>query len=344
MISRFNKLVGNRQSIPNAPNDSVEIFAWHHPIYAPAHHVALRVTQGSEVHYLSLSPTTHPNYSGCSLFDLRIGIEGHFLNSYEEELLIQGFRKAWPAIKDALNENQKLLLPTETAGHADIMKKLTDKAALQIASFFPLDVQNELRIKGAPVQVIQLRSLNLESMIAKIKLLKSPESKTKWALWSATRIQEKNTYNCASSVFSVLDEGGFHNLIESSNYLLGIAGGLMGALYAYSYSQSWRDSIKNIAISTLVARGIGGAYDGYTGVQSYLDFNLTKGKESHGAAIALRMLSSTLSGFMGAMLPGPMVPSVIAMPVEMMKLTREAKEEEDARFYPASQSHSTVKH
>jgi hypothetical protein len=344
MIARFHKLVGNRLPLKIAVNDSVEIFAWYHPIYAPAHHVALRITKGQEIYYLSISPTIHPNFSGCSLFDLRKGIDANFLSSYEDELLVQGLRNTWPAIKDTFNEEQKKLIPAETSIPSETMKKITDREALEIARLFPVEMQDKLRLKGTPVQTIQLRSLDLDPMIARIKLLTAPENKTKYALWSDTKLQEKCTYNCASAIYSVLAEGGFGNLIESSNYLFGIAGALIGASYAYNYATSWRDAVKDITIATLAGRGIGGAYDGYTGIQSYLNFNVAKGKDSQSAAIAFRILSTTLSGFIGAIMPGPVIPSVIAMPADIMKLASEAKSEEDDRHLPAGYRPREHKH
>ena len=338
MLAGLNRLIGNRLPLANETDNTVELFAWYHPIYAPAYHVALRVTHGKEVEYLSISPTVHPNFSGSTLFDLRNGFPAHFIACYEDELLIQGFRNAWPDGKNTLSEKQQSLITDDT------LKKVTDREIFNIASLYPEATQTELRLKGNPAHVVRLRSLDAAPMIEKIRLFKSPENKTKWALWSGNHIQKDNTYNCASSAYSVLSAGGFNHLVESNRDLFGLAGALLGATYAYTHNQNWQTAMKNIVISTLLARGVSGAYEGYTGIQSYLNFNASKGKNSFSAAIGLRLLSTTLSGFIGAILPGPVVPAVIAMPADMLQAALEAKREEDGRFTPAYSHQPTLHH
>jgi hypothetical protein len=336
MLVRFNKLIGNRAPLLNNAGDSVELFSWYHPIYAPGHHLALRITKGQEVHYLSISPAAQPNFHGCSLFDLRKGFDAYFIATHEDECLIQGFRNQWPAIKAEMNAALQLLTPDET------LKKISDKTIFEIASQLPLTIQAELISKGQPQHVIQLCSLELDPMIAKINYLKSAESRTKYALWSGTKMQERNTYNCASSALYVLAAGGFSNLMQSNKELFTIAGALLGAAYAFSYKQAWQQAIKNILISTLIARGIDGAMQGYTDIQAYLNYNAAKGKNHFSAAIAFRMLSTLLGGLIGAIKPGPIVTTVITLPAGVLELALQAKREEEARYEPISHDNLTL--
>jgi hypothetical protein len=330
MLVRVNKLIGHRAPLLNNNGDSVELFSWYHPIYAPAHHLALRITKGQEVHYLSIAPVTQPNHHGCSLFDFRKGTDAYFIASHEDECLIQGFRNQWPAIKKEMTEAQKLLTPDDT------LKKISDKTIFEIASQLQETAQAKLRSKGQPQHVIQFCSLELTPMIEKIKHLKSPENNTKYALWSGSKIQEKNTYNCASSALYVLAAGGFGNLMQSNKELFTIAGALLGAAYAFSYKQAWQQAIKNILISTLIARGIDGAMQGYTDIQAYLNYNAAKGKNHFSAAIGFRMLSTILGGFIGSIMPGPIVSTVITLPAGVLALALQAKSEEEARYAPPS--------
>jgi hypothetical protein len=328
MLARFNKLIGNRTNLPNEANDSAEILAWHHPLYTPAYHLALQVRLGNTVEYLSLSPGVHPNFSGSKLFDLRRGYDAYFVRCYEEELLIQGVRAAWPELKNTLNEKQQAMLTDDT------LKKLTDHEILELANEFPIAKQNEIRVKGNPTHVVQLRSLDLAAMIAEIKALKAPEAQTKWALWSGTALHEDKAYNCASAVQRVLSAGGLEKLTTASRDLAGYAGALLGAIYAYSNNQSWQTAMKNIILATLVARGVQSACEGYTGIQRYLNFNAGKSQDNQSAALGLRLLSVTLSGFIGAILPEPILPKIVCMPGDTLALVQEAKDEEDSRFKP----------
>jgi hypothetical protein len=300
MQSRLSVFAGIREKSPNLGNDRAEIIAWHHPEFIRAYHVALKITKAGVTHYLSISAETFPRYAKKSLFNLLQGRPAYFYECYEDEMLVQAFRSSHEDSKALSAERQAELKSIECHAHK-----------------------------------ITLRSLDLDAMIEKIKFFKSPQNKIKYALWSGTHtyLYQANTYNCATAVLETLRVGGFNDLIETKNDLFGKLGLLLAAAYTLTNQLALQEAVITIAAGFFVGRGLGAAYEGYTGVQSYLNRNAQEGHlDSTLSAVGFRMLSTALSALVGTFKPGLVVPTVIATPIEVLNLANHAKMEEEARY------------
>lgn len=330
LLKFFSRLAGLRKPMFNPGNlyDYAEVLSWFHPECTPAQHVVLRIVKGGqETHYLSFAPKRLEVWSTRSYFQTRHGIEAAFINSYEDELLLQGFRNAWPAIKSELNTQQLSLIKN------DSIKKVSDYEILQIARDLSDAKKAELRDRGKPGEVIQLRSLDLHAMSKKVESFTSAEGRTTWASWAGTCFHEKDTYNCAAMVLEVLYAGGLSDLISSKNDLLGELGLLIGAGYfVFQNSQNWLDAVIDLGVGFAAGRCLGGIYEGYTGIQTYLDVISAQGKDNIFSVLGLRLLSTSLAAVIGTLKPGIVVPAVLALPRDTLNLAHQAKIEEEDGF------------
>lgn len=334
MLSSLSRFFGKRKSLPNDFQSCVEILSWYHPEYLPTQHLALRIRDGNETHYLSFSPKIVRDRPKRSILQLRQGVDAFFVNHYEDELLIRGFRNAWPQIKDDL-----------TTAHQQFFKKnnfktVSDIEVLEIAGKLPAETQTKLRKLGNPTEVIELRSLNVKAMIQKMHAYKTATIPIQWSFWSGTYLHAANTHNCASIVLDLLYTGGMGNLIHSYRDVLTIAGTLLGVSYVFMNSETCLETMaalvpeifKNAAIGLVVGRGIGGFIEGYTEIQSFLNLGSIKGKDNTTSVLGLRFVSASLSALIGFIKQGPIVPSVLTMPREVLNLAHQAKVEEEDTF------------
>lgn len=328
MINRFfYKLSGTRTPLKEKiAHSRVEILAWYHPLCIPAQHMALRVVHEGEEHYLSFSPDSLLGLSEKQFLELRKGVKASFVRMYDDELLIQGFRNAWPQIKEELNQEQLSIL------HYGSIKKVSDVEILEITKYFTNEKNNELRAKGHPSEIVILYSLDTKRMLEKINQLKEKADSITWASWAGTSFHQENTYNCASIVLEVLYEGGFDKLISSSNDLLGISGLLLGTTFTLVTQPLWITAIIQIVVATMSGRGLGGAYEGYTGIQSFLNLAASQGHDNLGSVLGLRVLTALFSAFLGAVKTGPVFPAFLTIPRDVLDLTHQAKTEEEAIY------------
>jgi len=334
MLSSLYKFFGKRQPLPNGLQGCVEILAWYHPECVPAQHIVLLIRDAGEKHYLSFSPRVLHGLSERSFCQLREGVDGIFVDNYEDELLIQGFRNAWPNINNDLTEAQQTFIKNNT------FKKLSDIEILELTQHFSFNKKAELRQLGEPTEVIELRSLNVEAMINKINLYKTASTPMKWASWSGTFLHKPNTHNCASIVLDVLYTGGLGHLIHSNRDLLTAAGALLGASYALIYNKAYLETLTEIAIQTVqyavgglvLGRATGGAMEGYTEIQSFLNLVAIQGKDNIGSVLGLRFGITLLSAVVGLIKQGSIVPSIVTLPREVLNLVYQAKVREEETF------------
>lgn len=325
MLSRFFKtLVGSRSAVTDF-TQCVEVLAWYHPECVPSQHMALRIRELGHIHYLSFSPKSLHGLAERPFLDLPKGVEGVFIPTYEDELLIQGFRNAWPAIQNELSDQQKSFISRSS------IRKISDIEILGIAQSkqFSHERKEELRKIGKPTEIIELRTLDINAMVTKLNQFKSPETNMQWASFCGTYKHQKNTHNCASIVLDLLYEGGMGAMITSNNDLLGLAGTLLGVGYTYFTGYYWLHIIKNISFGLLFGRCIGGAYEGYTGIQSFLNLLSTQGKDNCGSILGLRVLSTCFSAIVGVIKPGPVVPAFLTIPRNVLDLAHQAKVDEE---------------
>ncbi len=333
MLSFLPRFFGKRKPLPNDSQSCVEVLSWYHPEYLPTQHLALLIRDGNKTYYLSFSPKVVRNRPKRSLFQLRQGVDAIFVNHYEDELLIRGFRNAWPQIKDLTTAHQQYFKENS-------FKTVSDIEILEIARELPAKTQAKLRKRGSPTEVIELRSLNITAMIQKMDTYKMANPPMQWSFWSGTYLHAANTHNCASIILDLLYTGGMGNLVHCNRDVLTIAGTLLGASYILMNSQTYLETIaelvlealKGATIGLVIGRGVGGFIEGYTGIQSFLNLGSLKGKDNIASVLGLRFVSASLSALVGFIKQGPIVPSLLTMPREVLNLAHQAKVEEEDTF------------
>jgi hypothetical protein len=327
-LAFFSQLAGYRKPLLKENNlfDYAEVIAWYHPEFCASQHTALRlVRNGIETHYLSFSPINLTAASKTPFAKLRVGIDAHFVPSYEDELLIQGFRNAWPDIKSELNGRQKSYLKN------DSLKNVSDFHILAITAELSPERQAQIKKQfGRPSEVIELRSLNFEAMAERMEFLMEPDNLTKWAPWSGSYFRGAGAHNCASIVLDVLYAGGMHTY---SNDLLTAAGLLLGAGYfVFCDHHAWLEAVIDIAVGCAASRAVAGAREGYLGIQSFLNVMATQGADNLPALLGLRFTSTLLCSVIGILKSGPLVPAFLTLPRDVMTLAQQAKVEEEVLF------------
>jgi hypothetical protein len=145
LMNFFSKMIGSRKPLLNSDNlfSYVEILSWCHPVYSPAHHLALRVVRNNrEVAFLSFYPIVLEGTSEKSLTEQRVGAEAFFIENYRDETLLQGFKNSWPNIKTDLAREHITI-------NYDSLVRVSDKQLLADAKTFPSRVQEKLRIMAS---------------------------------------------------------------------------------------------------------------------------------------------------------------------------------------------------
>lgn len=326
MLSRFYySLTGTRHPSPNSLNDYAQLLIWEHSDYLPAKHIALAIHYEGKQHYLSFSPAELGGLSKRPLLEQRDGVTPYFIENREEELLIQGFRNDWPNLQSLLNQDQKTLLNGRN------LKIVSASEIVSIAKLFSAYQQKMIKEKGHPHQIETLRDLDLEKMIEMIQGFKS-NSSIKWASWCGTYFRKPGRHNCASMVLDVLYKGGLGHHLSSPHDILGAASMLVGASMAFYNNDTWINAILNLIEGLIIGRGLGSAYEGYVGIQSFLNLMSASGESQLSATLGLRFLSTTLSSFIGVIKPGPLVPAFLTLPQDVVALVQEAKINEEAIF------------
>jgi hypothetical protein len=121
------------------------------------------------------------------------------------------------------------------------------------------------------------------------------------------------------------------NLLTSTQDVMGIAGLLVAAgVIVFEGSQNWQLIIAELVTGLIGGRALGGAYEGYLGVQTFLNVAASQGKDDFGTVLGLRILSLALFPIIGALKAGPLVPAFLTIPREVLLLAAQAKHEEES--------------
>lgn len=166
LLGFFPKLIGYRRPLLNAENlhDYVEVLVWYHPEFTPVGHTALRIVKsGKEVAYLSFSPKSLLGVEDQPLSKLRHGIPAVFINGYEDELLIQGFKNQWPEIKSELNPAQLSILEKNAyyLKH-NSLKKISGHLLLEIIKLTDERSISRLKARGSLMKLFNCALLILK--------------------------------------------------------------------------------------------------------------------------------------------------------------------------------------
>ena len=321
----FRKLLGLRKPLVTRENlhDYVEVICWKNPWLLTGHHLGLRIIrEGEEVAYLSFVPVDWPS---AVKMPWRAPAEAFFID-YQDDLLYQGFRNSWPEYADVLTPEQKLLLQENS------IKRVNDRDGLQIAKLFPEEIQHELR-KRNHSDVVILRSLDLDCMTREIESYINKETPLSWTFWGkASLFGHAKVHNCGSIVLDILYKGGLRNLLISTQDLMGFAGLLIGAGYAFQFDSEWSGALIETAVGFFAGRCLGGMYEGFTGIQSFLNLLNAERRDNILSTLGLRLTSVMLSGLIATVKPGALVPAVLVTPRDVMNLVNQALQEEEAIY------------
>lgn len=343
----FNKCVGNRAPLPNGIKDSVKVYCWGPSKSLPALHTALEVTRDGQSIYLSFCPHAIEGLDNLPPSQLGRGFPGYFQESFDQQRLYEGFRKAHEEEKD--------------------IEKFSYEIIMRRAKKLPEKTQQELKTLGDPDEKVELHSLDLDKMIKKIhflkrlastdltefKLLEEKETvayAAKWGSWASVYSHQTDTYNCSSIVLEVLYEGGMNNLTSTIHDPLGVAGGLLGTalgIASYLNNQVLQEAVLNLVAGFFGGRGAGGFVDGWIDIQSVINLMARADKSDatkcvtklkNGAQhLGLRVMGALLTAVVSLVKSGPIIPEWLATTPELvMSLANQAKREEDALYLPVS--------
>ncbi len=278
------------------------------------------------MHYLSFGPAKSEGLSHLPLLfgkvTQRTGVVGNFTETYKDDLLIQGLRNA------ALNEEKGIDLPPN-------LKKMSPLEVLVHAKEnYTSATKARLRELGKPADVIRLRTLDLNKMIIRIQQYKT-DKEMHWAFFSGTYFHKEHRHNCASIILDVLYAGGLDQVAPASyNNLTGLVGGLLGVAYAYHQwdHSSAQSNAWIIASSAAIGRATGAAYDGYHGIQSFLNVVTKEERDSWGSVLGLRINSAVCSAIVGIFKSGPFNSGLLTLPEEVGYIAVNASRNEQSLY------------
>lgn len=312
LSNSYNKFIGNRKQLPNSLTESVRIYCWGPLKHLTGKHIALEVVRNGKAYYVSFSPCTISELPNQSLFHLRQGIRGEFKNSFDDELLIQGYRKAHI-------DNQKIQI-------------LGNDAILSFISELSVEDQNRLRELGNPAQIAELHSLDLDEMIVEINRLKNADE-ILWGAWAGSILHQERTYNCASIILCVLYKGGLERLVSTYHDVLGVIGGILFGFISYWNNMALFAIIINLIKGIFLGRFIGGAYEGWTEIQSVFDLSAMEGKGNKFQTVLLRLVSAICSAVVALLKTGAFIPELFnTTPQLVMDMMQKAQRAESALY------------
>ncbi|MHB1949834.1 MAG: hypothetical protein ACYCQI_17185 [Gammaproteobacteria bacterium] len=315
MFSFFKYLNRGKESRNSESKGRVEIFHWHHKIYNPAGHIALKIVKEDKEYYLSLN-SKMPGKKG-SLWHKRNGVDSFFTNNLDEDCLIQGFRHACPEIFNYINENKVL-------GYELNEKKLKSMSEFQILELvrkLPLEKQNELK-SNSKLDTFYLKSLDVDTMIEKINELRSV-SGMKWALVSGTHYHREHTYNCASLSLQILYAGKLDKLVSSVNQdIFSMSGLALGIALAYLGNASLLQTLIYVILGSVSGKAF---YDCIEGSQSYIKIQSDQGRDSSLMTAGIYAATATLSFIFGSFITKPSIPAMWTCPGHVLNMVKEAQ-------------------
>lgn len=311
VMSMVNKLIGHRKPLPNHPLNYVKVHCWGTSKVLPTKHTTLEIMYHGAVYYLSFSPLIRPTAKG-SIFSKREGIKAEFKDSFDDELLIQGFRIKYCNDLEAL--------------------ELRNEATLKRIRQLEPEEQDLLRKMGKPTQTEELHCLNLEKMIVEVQWLKESES-VRWAAWSATQTSQKDTFNCASIILHVLNRGGLGELVSSYHDALGLLSGMLLGVAAGMQGGALLTVTLDFLTGLFFGRVIGGAYEGASDAQSLIDIFANAKHEKGLKIIGLRIATTLFSAVSSVLKVGVILEELFCTtPQHVMERMQEAVRNESALY------------
>lgn len=325
----FAQLTGQR--LPSTKDKPVTIYVFENPVLH-AMHVAIEINSAA---YVSLVTDEEFDFDGLNVKELRNGIPAYFIPSFKEECQLYGFLNC-PAIR------QKY-----------VRGKCTAQEILKIIETLTPDEKRLIKKIGQPQHKVTLYSLDIEKMLAHVTKIK--EETVKWAPWAGTVIHQRNTYNCASVVMELLNVGGIQRLLIPPAELCSYLGALLGLAYALTHCPTTINMILGLMIGGFSGRIIGGAYEGCTSVQYFLNVIAREQKDDLTVVLGLSAASILSNAFVRSFLrllivyPAIIYPvslrnfltslgctsmyaSILALPEEVLDLAQSARREERAMY------------
>lgn len=308
----FAQLTGQRA--PLTKDKTTTIYVFENP-FLHAMHVAIEINSSA---YVSLVTDAEVDFDGLSVKELRNGIAAYFIPSFSEECQLYGFLNC-PAIR------QKY-----------VRGKCTAQEILKIIETLTPDEKRQIKKIGQPQHKVTLFSLDVEKMLAHFTKIK--EETVKWAPFSGTWNHQRNTYNCASIVMELLNVGGIQQLLIPPAELYSCIGALLGLAYALTHCPTIINMIFGLIIGCLSGRIIGGACEGFTNIQYFLNVVAREQKDDLSAVLGLSALSIFLHAFIRIFPVSLRQASILALPEEVLTVVEQARTEERSRYVETKKS------
>ncbi|MFI4957476.1 MAG: hypothetical protein ACHQAX_09775 [Gammaproteobacteria bacterium] len=296
--------------------NTAELLVWGHPVYNPGHHLGLKIHDKGDDHYFSFSPISLEGTARMPFKACHQGREAYVMTSYAHEQLIWGVRKKWLRLQSKLNPEQLVLLPENLS-----IAQVSDKTLLEIALLFPPSIQSELSMVYEPERFV-LNNLDIESMISKIRHFKSDSGKQLWAPWAGSLWRNRNTHNCASIILEILYAGKLRRRVHSPHDMASILVGLGCFMVSLLLKMQPIEMLIAMTAGFFIGRILGGAYEGYDGINHYLQMRKLLYKDPIRVIIGFKLFSSLVCAIAGIFIYGPIFPALITMPKNVAWLVR----------------------